>query len=94
MNSIIDEMFKMLREQKVSLDHDSKKESKYQINGLAADETSYDGSGAEGPAAVRVIFVPVNKDAVLVLTYWAALKLAKEHDKEANAIVQSIKAVK
>ena len=94
MNSIIDEMSKMLREQKVSLDHGSKKENRYQLNGFAADETSYDGSGADGPESVKVTFVSIDKDTVLVLTFWASLKLAKDHDKEVRAIMQSIKAVK
>ncbi len=93
MGTIIDETFAMLKEHKVVLDNDSKKENKFDINGLPADELLYSGKDEDGATSVSITFVTVN-DTILVFTYWASPEGEKKHQKEIASLVQSVKAIK
>ena len=93
MNAIIDGTYAMLKDHKVILDMAHKKEDKFQINGLPADELVMQGQDETGPTMVSITFV-TTKDATLVFTYWASPEGDKKHSKELAAIVQSIKAIK
>ena len=94
MNAIIDGSLATLKEHKVSFDNASKKENKFTINGLPADEMLYEGKSEDGgPTTVSVTFVSL-RDGVLVFTYWASTDGEKKHGKEISAIVQSVRALK
>lgn len=93
MNAIIDDTFNMLKEHKVTLDTENKKENKFDLNGLPADELLFQGKDEDGPTVVSITFVSA-KDTVLVFTYWASPEGDKKHTKELSAIVQSVKAIK
>ena len=93
MNEIIDDTIQVLKEHKVELDHHVKKEHKFLINGLPADELLYDGKDEDGPTMVSITFVNVGK-TTLVLTYWASADGTKKHETEVGKILASIKAVK
>src|SRR5947209_13429308 len=90
MKAEIDDTFEMLKEHKVDLDESSKKENKFKINDLEAEEMLYQGKDEDGPAAVSITFVPV-KEKLLVLTYWVSTDKEKKHADEVSKIVQSLK---
>ncbi len=92
MNAEIDDTFAMLKEHKVELDKASKKENKFKINGLDAEEMLFQGKDEDGPAAVSITFVTI-KDKLLVLTYWVSTEDEKKHQEEVGKIVQSLKPV-
>ncbi len=92
MNAEIDDTFAMLKEHKVELDEKSKKEQKFEINGLEASEMIFQGKDEDGPASISITFVPL-KDKVMVLTYWVSSEDEKKHQEEVGKIVKSIKPV-
>lgn len=92
MDAEIDDSFEMLKEHNVELDQSSKKENKFKINGLDAEEMIFQGKDEDGPAAVSITFVPM-KDKVIVLTYWVSTKDEKKHQEEVGKIVKSLKPV-
>jgi hypothetical protein len=71
MDAELDDTFEMLKEHNVTLDEKSKKEQKFKINGLDANELIFQGKDEDGPASISITFVTV-KDKVLVLTYWVS----------------------
>ena len=90
MDAEIDDTFEMLKEHDVTLDEKSKKEQKFKINGLDANEMIFQGKDEDGPASISITFVTV-KDKVLVLTYWVSSEKEKEHQAEVGKIVNSLK---
>ena len=92
MAAIIDDTFAMLKEHKAELNRTVKRENKFLINGLPADELLYDGKDQDGPTMVSITFVTVGKTA-LVLTYWASTEGTKNHQREVQKILASIKAL-
>lgn len=91
MNAEIDDTFAMLKEHNVELDQDSKKENKFKINGLDAEEMLFQGKDEDGAAAVSITFVPMN-GKLIVLTYWVSTEDEKKHQEEVGKIVGSLKA--
>lgn len=90
MEAELDDTFEMLKEHNVELDEKSKKEQKFKINGLDANELVFQGKDEDGPASISITFVTV-KDKVLVLTYWVSSDKEKEHQEEVGKIVNSLK---
>ena len=90
MDAEIDDTLEMLKEHKVQLDQASKKENKFKINGLDAEEMLFEGKDEDGPAAVSITFVAI-KDKIIVLTYWVSTKHEKKHQAEVAKIVNSLK---
>lgn len=92
MNAEIEDTFKFLKEHKVKLNEDSKKEQKFTVNGFEAQELIFDGKDEDGPATISLAFVTV-KNKVLVFTYWASKEDEEKHTKEISKILNSLKAV-
>ena len=90
MDSELDDTFTMLEEHKVKLDKDSKKESKFDLNGTEVEELLFEGKDEDGPCAVSIAFVPV-KDKIVVFTYWVTTSKEKEHQGEVGKILRSLK---
>jgi len=90
MNAEIDDTFAMLKEHNVELDQSSKKENKFKINGLDAEEMLYQAKDEDGPAAVSITFVPI-KDKLIVLTYWVSTADEKKHQEDVGKIIKSLK---
>jgi hypothetical protein len=86
----LDDTFAMLKEHDVELDQNSKKENKFKINGLDAEELLFQGKDEDGPTSVSITFVPI-KDKMLVVTYWVNTAEEKKHEKEVGQIVSSLK---
>ena len=91
MEAELDDVFAMLKEHNVELDDKSKKEQKFKLNGLDAEELLYQGKDEDGPTSVSITFITI-KDKVLVLTYWVNTEEEKKHDAEVTKIVRSLKA--
>jgi hypothetical protein len=90
MEAELDDTFAMLKEQKVELDKSTKSEDKFKVNGIDADEITYQGKDEDGPAAVSIAFVPM-KDKVVVFTYWVSTDEEKKHQEEVGKILNSLK---
>ncbi len=91
MKAELDDTFAMLKEHDVDLKQDSKKENKFKVNGLDAEEMVFQGKDEDGPASVSITFVTI-KDKLLVLTYWVSTEEEKKHQEEVGKIVNSLKA--
>lgn len=90
MDAEIEDTFKMLKEHNVELDESTKKENKFKVNGMDAEELLFQGKDEDGPTAVSICFVPM-KDSVIVLTYWVTTKEEAKHQAEVGQIVNSLK---
>jgi hypothetical protein len=90
MNAELDDTFEMLKEHDVELDEKSKKENKFKINGLDAQELLYQGKDKDGPAGISITFVPI-KDKIVVITYWVSTAEEKKHQAAVGKIVSSLK---
>ncbi|MFN2476693.1 MAG: histidine kinase [Chthoniobacterales bacterium] len=90
MDAEIEDTFAMLKEHKVDLDQSTKKENKFKVNGLDAEELLFQGKDEDGPTSVSICFVPI-KDSVIVLTYWVTTKEEAKHQAEVGKIVNSLK---
>lgn len=90
MNAEIDDTFEFLKEHNVELDKATKKEGKFKINNLEAEELTFQGKDEEGPTAVSIAFVPV-KNKVLVFTYWVSTEDEAKHQEEIGKILKSLK---
>ena len=90
MSAEIDDTFAMLKEHEVELDQATKKENKFKINGLDAEELLFQGKDEDGPTAVSITFVTI-KDKLVVLTYWVTTAEEKKHLEEVGKIINSLK---
>jgi len=90
MDAEIEDTFAMLKEHKVELDRSTKKENKFKLNGLEAEELLFQGKDEDGPAAVSITFVTV-KDKLIVITYWVTTSEEAKHSEEVSKIVKSLK---
>ena len=93
MKAEIDDTFEMLKEHNVELDEKSKKENKFKINGLDAEELLYQGKDEDGAAGISITFVTM-KDKLIIMTYWVSTAEEKKHQEEVGKIVNSLKALK
>jgi hypothetical protein len=92
MEAELDDTFEMLKEHKVELDPSTKKENKFEINGLEANELLFQGRDDDGPTAVSITFVTI-KDKLVVLTYWVSVADEAKHQADVMKIVRSLKPV-
>jgi hypothetical protein len=89
----IDDVFKMLKEHDVELDESTKKENKFKINNLEAEELLFQGKDKDGPCGVSITFVPV-KNNLIILTYWVTTAEEEKHQPTVGKIVRSLKATR
>ena len=89
----IDDVFKMLKEHDVELDESTKKENKFKINNLEAEELLFQGKDKDGPCGVSITFVPV-KNNLVILTYWVTTAEEEKHQPTVGKIVRSLKATR
>jgi hypothetical protein len=89
----IDDVFKMLKEHDVELDESTKKENKFKINNLEAEELLFQGKDKDGPCGVSITFVPV-KNNLVIMTYWVTTAEEEKHQPTVGKIVRSLKATR
>jgi hypothetical protein len=90
MDAELEDTFAMLKEHDVELDEASKKENKFKVNGLDAEELLFQGKDKDGPTVVSITFVPV-KDKVVVVTYWVSTADEKKNQAAVGKIINSLK---
>jgi hypothetical protein len=90
MNAELDDTFEFLKEHKVDLDQSSKKENKFQLNGVEVEELIFHGKDEDGPTSVSISLVPI-KDKIVVVTYWVTTAKEEKHQAEVGKIVKSLK---
>ena len=91
MDSEIEDTFKMLKDHNVDLDQSSKKEQKFEINGVEANELIFKAKDEDGPCTVSITFVPI-KNKVVVVTYWVTTSEEEKNSAAVGKIANSIKA--
>ena len=90
MEAEIDDTFEFLKEHKVDLDKSTKKENKFQLNGIEVDELIFHGKDEDGPTSVSISLVPI-KDKIVVVTYWVTSSKEEKHQAEVGKIIKSLK---
>lgn len=91
MDKSIEEAIDFLKEQGVTVDEKSMKQSEGKINGMDGVDITWKGKDKEGDAIISLTILAAKKEKVLLITYWASPEGTKKHDKELGAILQSIK---
>ena len=81
-----------LKDQGVTVDPATAKESKGTLNGLEAVNVNWDGTDKDGPASISLALVAVPANKVLVLTYWGTKGEQEKNGEAMNSIINSIKA--
>jgi hypothetical protein len=90
MTAEIEDTFEMLKTHNVNIDESTKKENKFKIGSLEANELLFQGKDEDGPCAISICFVPI-KDKLIIFTYWVTTAKEKEHLAEVGKIVNSLK---
>lgn len=80
-----------LKEQGVTVDPATAKQSKGQLNGMEAVNVNWDGTDKDGPVSISLALVAVPANKVLVMTYWGTKGEQEKNADAMNSIVNSIK---
>lgn len=94
MDKTIEEAIDFLKEQGVTIDVKTQKQSEGKINGMEGVDLTWSGKDKEGDAIISLTILAVRKDKVLLLTYWASPEGTKSHAKELDAIMSSVKGIR
>ena len=93
-DALIDENVDYLKENKVIIDESTKKESEFEIDGMAGHVLSWDGKDEFGPEHVALVFGKVSDSKMLMITYWVTKKTEKKNGAEITAVMDSVKLLK
>jgi hypothetical protein len=91
MDKSIEEAVDFLKEQGVTIDEKSMKQSEGKINGMEGVDITWNGKDKEGDAIISLTILAAKKDKALLITYWASPEGTKKHAKELEAILKSVK---
>jgi hypothetical protein len=91
MDKAIEEAVNYLKEQGVTVDEKTMKQSEGKINGMEGVDVTWKGKDKEGDAIISLTILAAKKDKVLLITYWASPDGTKKHEKELGTIMKSIK---
>ena len=89
----VKESIQYLEEQGVKLDVATQKETDGEQNGMKLASIGWKGTDKDGPCSVSLVFIQVTEDAAISLVYWASDEMVKKHEKELNAVMESIKSL-
>jgi hypothetical protein len=93
MDKTIEEAVEYLKEQGVTVDLKTQKQSEGKINGMEGVDITWSGKDKEGDAIISLTILAVRSDKALLLTYWASPEGTKSHAKELGEIMNSVKSV-
>jgi hypothetical protein len=91
MDKSIEEAVDFLKEQGVTVDEKTMKQSEGKINGMEGVDITWNGKDKEGDAIISLTILAAKKDKALLITYWASPEGTKKHAKELAAILNSVK---
>ena len=80
-----------LKENGVTIDPDSVKESSGSINGMELQTLDWDGKDAGGDASIGMAFLQPSPEKMLIITYWGTKGEEDKYTADLGAIMQSIK---
>jgi len=87
----IDEAIEFLKEQGVTVDPASAKQTTGTINGMEGVDVTWTGKDKEGSAVISLSILMVNSNDALLLTYWGSPEGTKKYSKELGEILHSVK---
>jgi hypothetical protein len=93
LDKTIDEAVDFLKEQGVTVDLKTQKQSEGKINGMDGVDITWNGKDKEGDAIISLTILAVKKDKALLITYWASPEGTKSHAKELDEILNSVKSI-
>jgi hypothetical protein len=93
LDKTIEEAVEYLKQQGVTVDLKTQKQTEGKINGMDAMDLDWKGTDKEGAAEISLSVVAVRKDKALLITYWASPEGTKSHLKELGAIINSVKGI-
>jgi hypothetical protein len=80
-----------LKDQGVTVDTATAKESKGKLNGMEAVNVDWSGTDKDGDVSISLALVAVTADKVLVITYWGTKGEQEKNGAAMNGIINSIK---
>jgi hypothetical protein len=89
----IEEAVDFLKEQGVTVDVKTQKQSEGKLNGMDGVDLTWNGKDKDGDAIISLTILAVRKDKVLLITYWASPEGTKNHQKELGDIMSSVKGI-
>jgi hypothetical protein len=82
-----------LKEQGVTVDEKSAKQTEEKLNGMPMFSIDWDGTDKDGPVTISLAAVTISEETNLVLTYWGTKGEQEKYGNELLAIVNSLKPV-
>ena len=90
-NQTVTDAVTWLKENGVTVDTATAKESKGKLNGMEAVNVDWDGTDKDGPVSISLAAVAVTADKVLVVTYWGTKGEQEANAAAMNSIINSLK---
>jgi hypothetical protein len=89
----IEDAIDFLKEQGVTIDPKTVKQSEGKINGMDGVDITWNGKDKEGDAIIALTILAVTPNKVLLMTYWGSPAGTKSHAKEIGDILNSTKSL-
>ena len=93
MDKSIEEAVNYLKEQGVTVDEKTMKQSEGKINGMDVIELDWKGTDKEGDAIIALTILAVTPNKVLLITYWGSPAGTRNKAKEIGDILGSVKSL-
>jgi hypothetical protein len=90
----IEESIDYLTKAGVKIKADSKKEHESEVNGMKIGGVNWDATDEEGACRVSLSFIDIGGEKVITLLYWGSEEASKEHAKDLEGILNSMKTLK
>ena len=89
--AVVTDAVKYLKDQGVTVDEKSAKQTEDKLNGMPMFAIDWDGTDKDGPVTISLAAVTVSADKNLVFTYWGT---KGEQDKNQAALVAILQSLK
>ncbi len=93
LDALIDENVKFLEEQKVKITKGSEQTTDLDASGLPGKMIAWDGKSEFGEESIRMYFVNLGKDKIMMITYWVTKKAEVTNKKALDAMFGSVKPI-
>lgn len=90
-DKVVQDAIKYLKDQGVTVDEKSAKQTENKLNGMPMFAVDWAGTDKDGPVTISLASVTVNADTNLVFTYWGT---KGDEDKDQAAIVKILQSLK
>jgi hypothetical protein len=90
-NQTVTDAVTWLKDQGVTVDTATAKESKGKLNGMEAVNVDWSGTDKDGDVSISLALIAVTADKVLVITYWGTKGEQEKNGAAMNGIINSIK---